>query len=152
MRMGLKPFICITLFIPLLACSGKVTKEESPESLLELGLNYLQGNDSLGIYMNKEKGIALIHRSAEQGDADAQFYLGNAYYMGDGVSADKVRSVYWYRKAAEQGDAAAQTNLGRVYWFGDGVSEDKPQAVYWWRKAAEQGNADAIELLKVYYE
>ena len=45
MRMGLKPFMCIALFIPLLACSGKVTKEESPESLFELGLNYLKGND-----------------------------------------------------------------------------------------------------------
>ena len=53
MRMGLKKLICIILFIPLLACSGKVTKEESLESLFELGLNYLRGNDSLGIYMNK---------------------------------------------------------------------------------------------------
>ena len=82
MRMGLKPFICITLFIPLLACSGKVTKEESPESLLELGLNYLQGNDSLGIYMNKEKGIALIRRSAEQGYTEAQYNLPNRGRLG----------------------------------------------------------------------
>ena len=36
--MRLKPFICIALFILLLACSGKVAKEESPESLFELGL------------------------------------------------------------------------------------------------------------------
>ena len=153
MRMGLKKLICIVLFIPLLACSGKVTKEESPESLFELGLNYLNGrNDSLGIYMNKEKGIALIRRSAEQGTVKAQYVLGSCYYKGDGIPMNKPLAVYWYRKAAEQGDAEAQYNLGLAYWLGDGISEDKPQAVYWWSKAAEQGNADAIELLKVYHE
>ena len=87
--MGLKKLICIILFIPLLACSGKVTKEESLESLFELGLNYLRGNDSLGIYMNKEKGIALIRRSAEQGNAEAQYCLGDCYANGEGVTMHK---------------------------------------------------------------
>ena len=123
MRMGLKPFICITLFIPLLACSGKVTKEESPESLLELGLNYLQGNDSLGIYMNKEKGIALIRRSAEQGEIRAQWVLGDCYYNGEeGVSQDYTQAVYWYRKVAEQGEGKAQLCLGVCYSLGKGFT------------------------------
>ena len=143
MRMGLKKLICIALFILLLACSGKVTKEESPESLFELGLNYLKGNDSLGIYMNKEKGIALIRRSAEQGYVKAQYVLGFSYYFGEGVLQDYTQAVYWWRKAAEQGHAAAQYYLGRAYCKGDGVSQDYTQAVYWWRKAAEQGYSDA---------
>ena len=115
MRMGLKPFMCIALFIPLLACSGKVTKEESPESLFELGLNYLRGNDSLGIYMNKEKGIALIRRSAEQGYTEAQYNLGRCYYNGEGVSQDYTQAVYWWSKAAEQGNADA-IELLKVYY------------------------------------
>ena len=98
MRMGLKKLICIVLFIPLLACSGKVTKEESPESLFELGLNYLRGNDSLGIYMNKEKGIALIRRSAEQGNAEAQYCLGDCYANGEGVLQDYAQAALWGRK------------------------------------------------------
>ena len=151
MRMGLKKLICIVLFIPLLASSGKVTKEESPESLFELGLNYLKGNDSLDIDMDKEKGIALIRRSAEQGDAAAQSNLGNAYYKGKGVSQDYVQAVFWYRKAAEQGYADAQYNLGFCYCEGEGVSQDYTQAVYWLRKAAEQGNADAQFLLEGCY-
>ena len=85
LKLKLKSFICIALFIMLLACSGKAAKEESPESLFELGLNYLRGNDSLGIYMNKEKGIALIRRSAEQGNAEAQYCLGDCYANGEGV-------------------------------------------------------------------
>ena len=147
MRMRLNPFICIALFILLLACSGKVAKEESPESLFELGLNYLKGNDSLDIDMDKEKGIALIRRSAEQGYADAQFNLGLAYYRGEGVSQDYTQAVSWYRKAAEQGVAAAQYNLGVCYYKGEGVSQDYVQAVSWWCKAAEQGHSLAIEYL-----
>lgn len=115
MRMGLKKLICIVLFIPLLACSGKATKEESPESLFELGLNYLKGNDSLGIYMNNEKGIALIRRSAEQGYTEAQYNLGHAYCFGEGVSQDYTQAVYWWRKAAEQGNADA-IELLKVYY------------------------------------
>ena len=137
--MRLKPFICIALFIPLLACSGKVAQEESPESLFELGLNYLKGNDSLDIDMDKEKGIVLIRRSAEQGWADAQTNLGLCYDNGEGVSQDYRQAVYWYRKAAEQGVALAQNNLGSCYYRGEGVSQDYEQAVSWWRKAAEQG-------------
>ena len=147
MRLKLKPFICIALFILLLACSGKVAKEESPESLFELGLNYLKGNDSLDIDMDKEKGIVLIRRSAEQGYADAQFNLGLAYYRGEGVSQDYTQAVSWYRKAAEQGVAAAQYNLGVCYYKGEGVSQDYVQAVSWWCKAAEQGHSLAIEYL-----
>ena len=147
MRMRLNPFICIALFILLLACSGKVAKEESPESLFELGLNYLKGNDSLDIDMDKEKGIALIRRSAEQGYADAQFNLGLAYYRGEGVSQDYTQAVSWYRKAAEQGVAAAQYNLGVCYYKGEGVSQDYVQAVSWWCKAAEQGHSLALVYL-----
>ena len=151
MRLKLKPFICIALFILLLACSGKVAKEESPESLFELGLNYLKGNDSLDIDMVKEKGIALIRRSAEQGYADAQFNLGLAYYRGEGVSEDETQAIYWWRKAAEQGYAHAQYGLGEAYNQGKGVPQDYVQAVYWLREAAEQGYADAQSHLGLCY-
>ena len=90
-----------------------------------------------------------MRKAAEQGQADAQAYIGSCYYyQGNGVSQDYAQAVYWLRKAAEQGQAAAQYNLGFSYCQGDGVSQDYVQAVYWWRKAAEQGQADAIELLK----
>ena len=148
--MRLKPFMCIALFIPLLACSGKVAKEESPESLFELGLNYLKGNDTLDIDMDKmykEKGIALIRRSAEQGYTEAQYNLGRCYYNGEGVSQDYTQAVYWWRKAAEQGYSDAQYYLGFAYYCGVGVSADGTQAVYWWRKAAEQGHRMAINSL-----
>ena len=65
--------------------------------------------------MNKEKGIALIRRSAEQGYTEAQYNLGRCYYNGEGVSQDYTQAVYWWSKAAEQGNADA-IELLKVYY------------------------------------
>jgi serine/threonine protein kinase len=47
--------------------------------------------------------------AAEQGDADAQNYLGRIYAEGRGVVQDHAEAMRWYRKAAEQGHANAQS-------------------------------------------
>jgi len=41
--------------------------------------------------------------SAEQGNADAQYMLGECYYYGAGVEVNHKEAVKWYQKAAEQG-------------------------------------------------
>ena len=91
-------------------------------------------------------------KAAEQGNANAQFSLGNGYANGDGVAKDYTEAVKWYRKSAEQGLADAQNNLGLCYHKGEGVPEDYTEAVKWFRKAAEQGQADAQNNLGVCYK
>ena len=54
-------------------------------------------------------------------EADAQFFVGSAYYTGLGVELDLREAVYWWTKAAEQGHAVAQVNLGSCYHEGEGV-------------------------------
>ena len=88
---------------------------------------------------------------AEQGDADAQFYLGIMYDEGEGVLEDDATAVKWYTKAAEQGYADAQLNLGLMYDNGLGVPQDDATAVKWYTKAAEQGVASAQENLAFMY-
>jgi len=80
---------------------------------------------------------------AEQGNANAQFFLGVMYDKGRGVPQDYAEAVKWLRKAAEQGVAEAQYNLGVMYDRGLGVPQDYAEAVKWSRKAAEQGYAEA---------
>jgi len=80
---------------------------------------------------------------AEQGNAEAQYNIGQMYYKGKGALKDYKEAVKWYRKAAEQGSADAQYNIGQMYYEGDGVPKDYKEAVKWYRKAAEQGSADA---------
>jgi len=76
---------------------------------------------------------------AEQGQADAQVFLGFLYENGQGVPQDYVQAADWYRKAAEQGQPGAQYNLGLLYHIGQGVPQDYAQAAAWFRKAAAQG-------------
>ena len=74
---------------------------------------------------------------AEQGVAEAQYYLGLMYDLGRGVPQDYAEAVKWYRKAAEQGYAGGQYHLGLMYRKGRGVPQDRVQAHLWLSLAAE---------------
>ena len=87
-----------------------------------------------------EKTVKTTHLLAEQGEADAQYNLGDCYYNGNGVEQSYSKAAKWYRLAAEQGHAKAQYNLGVCYAFGDGVEQSYTEAVKWYKKAAEQGH------------
>lgn len=82
--------------------------------------------------------------AAEQGDAAAQYNLGEMYENGrGGLRKNEAEAVRWYRKAAEQGYARAQYNLGEMYKNGRGVPRNEAEAVKWYRQAAKQGYAVA---------
>ena len=84
---------------------------------------------------------------ANQGDAEAQFKLGNRYRYGKKAKKNFVKAIEWYTKAAEQGHSHAQNNLGVCYKRGKGVKKDPVKAVEWYRKSAEQGHKKAQNAL-----
>ena len=88
---------------------------------------------------------------AEQGDAKAEYALGNLYNRGEGVTKDTTMAAAWIKKAAEQGLPKAQTRLGELYSSGRGVPRDPSQAVYWIRQAAQQDDLLAQILLGEMY-
>lgn len=57
---------------------------------------------------------ALLQEAAQQGDAEAQFQLGNTYCCGHGAGYDRIIARKWYCKAALQGHGGAQYQLGRI--------------------------------------
>jgi len=87
-----------------------------------------------------------VKKSAEQGDAEAQFFLGYMYDYGEGTLTDKKQAFYWYQKSAEQGHAKAQFNLGLMYDLGEGTLTDKKQAAYWIKLAYNNGYEEAKEM------
>jgi uncharacterized protein len=80
---------------------------------------------------------------ADNGNAEAQFALGNIFYEGQGVLQNYTESVKWFRKAADQGYVHAQYKLGVIYREGQGVLQNYTESVKWHRKAADQGYADS---------
>jgi len=97
------------------------------------------------------EAVKWFRLAAEQGVAYAQYRLGLAYYLGNGVLQDDKEAAKWYRLAAEQGYADAQYRLGLAYYLGNGVLQDYKEAVKWYRLAAEQGDASAQLKLGVMY-
>lgn len=100
---------------------------------------------TLGTPVNNEaEELAQIQRSAEQGDAHAQYELGIRYIDGNGVPKDYAKAVNWLQKGAAQGDKDAQNRLGFLYGAGLGVPLNHAEAMKWFRKAAEQGQEFAL--------
>ena len=77
---------------------------------------------------------------AAQGDAAAQFNIGNMFDFGKGVAEDNAQAVYWYNKSAEQGNANAQYALGWMYENGEGVVKDLAMAFKWYKRSAERNH------------
>lgn len=80
----------------------------------------------------------------QQGDAQYQFELGQAYSRGEGVVQDHAKAVEWWTKAAEQGHAFAQHNLGLAYAKAQGMPKDYVKAHLWFNLSADQGFKAAI--------
>lgn len=104
----------------------------------------------LSAYQKRDYATALREWTsiAEQGDADAQYNLGQMYRLGKGVMKDYAEAADWYYKAAKHGVADAQYNLGVMHRYGRGVSRDYVTAHMWANIAGSQGHMDAMQLRK----
>jgi len=101
--------------------------------------------------MAADKGKELLDKQkvlAEQGNAIAQFNLGEFYAKGLGVEKDPKEALKLFQKSAESGFVRAQSRLGMVYHFGLGVEKDPKEALNWYRKAAAQGDEWSQKVLK----
>ena len=120
-----------------------------------LGLSLLLANVCVSYAQDFQKGFAAYEKEdyatalkewrplADQGDAEAQFYLGRIYNKGQGVTQDYKEAARLYGLAAAQGYASAQYNLGLMYFNGQGVTQDYKEAARLYGLAAAQGDADA---------
>jgi uncharacterized protein len=100
--------------------------------------NFETGMDA---YNRKDYATALREwrALAEQGDAEAQDFLGTLYFKGWGVPQDYAKARQWWEKAAAQGRASAQNDLGLLYANGLGGPQDLVQSHMWYSLAAGNG-------------
>ena len=123
-------------------------RSEMPDSFDDWSLYY----DNL--YRQwKELGVKWLRMAAEQGDEEAQYELGYAYYdsydFHEYVGADLKEGVRWYRMAAKQGNKDAQKKLGEHY--SKGIDKNYRESAKWYHMAAEQGDKHAQKVLGDYY-
>ena len=96
---------------------------------------FLQGK---GVLPSRTEAMKWLQKSAHQGNAVAQDYIGHMYLQGVGVKQNTAIAVDWFRQAAENGHIDAQYKLGSLYYLGEGIERDYRQAATWLRAAARQ--------------
>jgi TPR repeat protein len=112
-----------------------------------LGALYNKGG---AVPRNDKIAATWFEKAANQGNAEAQYQLGNLYENSQ-LPKDYKAAANWYHKAAQQGSAKAQARLGIFYSHGLGVVQNPNEATLWSGKAALQGNADAQYWIGVGY-
>ncbi len=94
-----------------------------------------------------EGAIRWLEAAAESGDRDAQFALGVAHAVGDGVPFDLAKAAVWSQRAAEAGHSAAKVNIGRFQMQGTGTARDPASALRWLGSAFDDGELAAVVAL-----
>lgn len=84
---------------------------------------------------------------AIQGDADAQFRIGEAYRLGRSVDPNFPQAEDWYARAARQGHVAAAVELGLLL----ASQHLESAALPWLTMAAQHGDARAMCSLAALY-
>ena len=102
----------------------------------EHGQRYQAGDG--GVRRDYAEAVRWYRRSAEQGHALGQAFLGFMYSTGRGVRQDAAEAARWYQRSADQGHSLGQNNLGVLYRDGRGVSQNDAEAVRWFRRSADQ--------------
>ncbi len=82
-------------------------------------------------------------RCAKQGNADARYEAGLAYFNGDGVRKSHKKAAKWFKLAATQCVTEAQYLLADCYCKGDGGFRNASEAVYWYNRALEYYQREA---------
>ncbi len=92
---------------------------------------------------NYAKAIAEWRPAADRGSPEAQFNLGQAYKMGNGVTANPKEAEAWYRKSAAQGFVDAEDALGLMLFR----AGQRQEAMPFIAKSASRGEARSMYVL-----
>ena len=106
-----------------------------------------QGNEKavsrLQLLQANEERFSKELASAEGGDKESQYKLGNMYTEGIGTNIDLAKAAEAFEQSASHGYEKAEYKLGLIYYEGTGVKVDRKTAFKWFKQAADKGYAAA---------
>jgi TPR repeat protein len=141
---------CIALFLlpVLLVFTHEKTRADEIEQFSKLVKEY--GCDGARNHLRS---------LADKQDAEAEYEVGNSYYVyplgtypAADCSRDEREAAKWYRMAAEHGSAEGASTLASFFVDGTGgVPRNFQEAMKWYRIAAERGSSGAMFILGLHY-
>ena len=91
------------------------------------------------------QALAACQKAADEGDAQAQYELGEFYYEGKNAPRDLPQALSYFEQASLQGHAQAQYQLGLMFSRGEGVQANNIQAYIVLKMAAVNGSEEALD-------
>ena len=98
--------------------------------------------------LKADQAVPYLKEAALNGNAEANYLLGDLYYNGNGVSKSFSTAKSYFRLAAEAGLAEAQYMMGVMARNGQGGDKNFREAQSWLEKAASQGHEKARNMLQ----
>ena len=92
-----------------------------------------------------QEALTACQKASDEGDAEAQYELGEFYYDGKNTPRDLNQALSYFEKASLQGHAQAQFKLGTMFFHGEGVQANNIQAYIVLKMAAVNGAEDALD-------
>ncbi|MCX6052963.1 MAG: tetratricopeptide repeat protein [Campylobacterales bacterium] len=122
-------------------CLEPLAQNGEPTAQLTMGIMCFWGGSC--VPKNIDEALKWYTLSANQGNASAQYKLGELYYHGTEIKQNLSEAVRWYVASANQGNAVSQSRLGHIYTFGEGIPVDYKEAMRWYTLAIKSGNKKA---------
>lgn len=140
-------------------CNEVGTDRNLREAMIWADKAFQSGNENAAELIEFIKGETLeqieeinrLKRSANEGDVDAQFTLGDLYFWGNDIPQNYEEAFSWMKMAAENGVPEAQHNLSNYYYQGVGTEIDEAASFYWIKEAASHEFAPSFFILAVKY-
>jgi hypothetical protein len=97
-----------------------------------------------------ESAVKALRPLAEDGHAEAQFWLGQMYEFGRGVKQDYTAAFKWYEQSADKRESwgngcSAQAQMGVMYKWGTGIKQDDKEAYFWLLLAERCGYSNLLD-------
>jgi TPR repeat protein len=136
--MTMKKRLCLFAAAIALTGAGALASAQPPAA----GADVRAGIDAWGA-QNYDEAVRIWRPLADRGDADAQYNIAQAYFLGRGVPQNMVLAEQWYERAARQGHAEATANYGLLL-FQNGRRQE---AIPYITRAADAGDPRAQYVL-----
>lgn len=103
------------------------------------------GQLSYGLYLHdqvrdRETAVKYFELSAKQGYHEAEFFLGAALLLGEGIKPDKRQAVQYFHKSALGKDPKGRWAYGFCLMNGEGIEMDLEEGARFLKLSAEAGD------------
>src|SRR5437588_7230805 len=101
------------------------------KAFVNLGHYYFEGIPGTVTASPVRAPEAFRYAASYFGDAEAQYYLGRMYLVGDGGQKNAKEAARWLSLAAEKGDPRAQALLGEMLFKGREMPRQAARGLFW---------------------